>query len=592
MRDVEVTCKNCNQIFVIRQSEQEYFSVRKRPLPKYCPICRKVHYAKQAQERKQKENQEWQKKKAEDVKRYYSALKDLEGQFDIIPLEHVVPDPKEKILYIIGNGFDLMHGVRSSYYDFGNTIGKHSHIRFVLENYLESDDLWADFEGALATMNVEAMSQPFVLDTLLDAMDAYDEDAQAADFFAAAEMAAAPATELSVELMDRFTKWINSLQVHTDCRPLKSIIQTGDFLERKFLDFNYTEFIEELYGVPGSDVCYIHGCRRTNKGEPADKLVLGHQPQASDSQFDFEENWKGINLSGNRMQMIYDAQQVALREIVEADDSLTKHCNKIIDEHKNFFESLSEIDKVITIGHSLYPVDWDYFAEVIRQNKDSKRLHWYFGCFGNGDLERIQNFILRFDISADRVHIFRTDTISVTLNQENAGAVKTSGQQNKSITPEKQSEREKVIGVSENGRWRVCTCGNIVQLKDDKETVILSRIFSHVMNGAVFVDDQICFWVMRGIDKGVFFLRQIDGEWTYLGELEGIPNQGVITKRLHRILIDEGRAVFVYQSRVRGYSLLDGALVSNMAVRHAPERRYMGRDFTQKFQRIYKGDFY
>ena len=162
MRDVEVTCKNCNQIFVIRQSEQEYFSVRKRPLPKYCPICRKVHYAKQAQERKQKENQEWQKKKAEDVKRYYSALKDLEGQFDIIPLEHVVPDPKEKILYIIGNGFDLMHGVRSSYHDFGNTIGKHSHIRFVLENYLESDDLWADFEGALATMNVEAMSQPFV----------------------------------------------------------------------------------------------------------------------------------------------------------------------------------------------------------------------------------------------------------------------------------------------------------------------------------------------------------------------------------------------------------------------------------------------
>ena len=77
-----------------------------------------------------------------------------------------------------------------------------------------------------------------------------------------------------------------------------------------------------------------------------------------------------------------------------------------------------------------------------------------------------------------------------------------------------------------------------------------------------------------------------------MGELEGIPNQGVITKRLHRILIDEGRAVFVYQSRVRGYRLLDGALVSNMAVRHAPERRYMGRDFTQKFQRIYKGDFY
>lgn len=127
-------------------------------------------------------------------------------------------------MYVIGNGFDLMYGVRSSYYDFGRTLGKQSHIRFVLDNYLQVDDLWADFEGAFAKLNVEAMSQTYILDNLLDAMGAYEEDTPVADFFAAAEMVASPATKLSGELDRSFTKWIDTLRVRTDDRPLNGII--------------------------------------------------------------------------------------------------------------------------------------------------------------------------------------------------------------------------------------------------------------------------------------------------------------------------------------------------------------------------------
>ena len=35
-------------------------------------------------------------------------------------------------LYIIGNGFDMMHGVPSSYYNFRDTIGKNNMLRFTL----------------------------------------------------------------------------------------------------------------------------------------------------------------------------------------------------------------------------------------------------------------------------------------------------------------------------------------------------------------------------------------------------------------------------------------------------------------------------
>lgn len=577
MNDKEVICKNCNRIFVVRQAEQEFLSMRGRSVSEYCPICRQVYYAKKQEEQKQQENLEWQKKKEENARRYQEQLDLLQEQYsNVVSLKAVVPDPRDKVLYVIGNGFDLMHGAHSSYYDFEKMLGKHSYLRFILENYLEADDLWADFEGALAKINVEAMSQPYILNDLLEAMDAYDEDAQAADFFAAAEMAAAPFTELPRELRHRFERWIHSLQVRTEDRPLKDIIGSG-----KFLDFNYTEFIETLYGVCRGDVCYIHGRRKLTKADRKEQLILGHQPGASDSAYEFKEDWKGINLSGQRAQMIYDAQQVAMREIVEADSDLTKHCDKIINAHKSFFEDLTDIDKIITIGHSLYPVDWDYFSEVIEQNKDSAGMEWYFGCFNGDDLKRIQMFIQRFNIAWDRVHIFRTDTILVKLLPEKV-----------SVPEKKQYAQEKIIGTSDGGHWNVWACGNRMDIRDDKGTVVLTRVFSREATGAVFADENTCFLVMRGVDKGVFLLRRIEGKWNYIGELMGIPNQGVITKRLHNILIDGERILFVYQSRVRVYALSDGTLVFNQAVRQAPSYEYKGKNLTDKFMKIYRNGFY
>lgn len=588
-------------------------------MPQYCPLCYKRYRAEKAAERKRQEDLAWQEKKAQEVQRYHDALKNLQSKFDILPLEKVTPDPVDKVLYVIGNGFDLMHGVRSSYYDFGRTLGKRSHIRFILENYLQVDDLWADFEGALAKINVEAMSQPYILDNHLDVMGAYDEDALAADFFAAAEMAASPATELPGELDRSFTKWIDALRVRTDDRPLKGIIRDG-----RFLDFNYTEFIEDLYGVSKRDVCYIHGCRRKKKGHQREKLILGHQPQASDPQFDFESNWKGLDLSGNRAQMIYDAQQIALREIGAADEDLTKHCVEIIAAHKAFFEGLSDIDTVITIGHSLYPVDWDYFAEVMKQNADRERINWYFGCFSYGYLERIQDFINQFHIHEEQVHIFRTDTISVSLHKDlaedskvsersissdtslsvtsqkdNAEEKKPSVQSVKSKTSENETKRrvnpdlqEKVIGRSEDGRWKVCASGQIVVMRDHHGSYVLTRIFYEPMNGAVFADQQTCILVMRGAYKGIFLLRLVDEKWTYMGELEGIPYQGVVNKRLNKILIDQNKITFVYHSRVRIYDLTDGALIASKAVRNAENQQYTGKDLTEQFLKIYTKGFY
>ena len=480
-------------------------------------------------------------------------------------------------MYVLGNGFDIMHGARSSYYDFDKTIGKSSQLRFYLENYLDVDDLWADFEGALAKINVEMMCAPHILDMFLDDMEAFDEDAGMAELYGAAEMAAEPARVFATDLKDRFCEWVLKLDTNTDDRPLKEIVSP----EGRFLNFNYTEFVERLYGVEEGRICYIHGCRKKKKGFPREALILGHIPGLSDEQYDFEERYDIV--PPKHTQMVYDAQQVALRIVAEADEEITKDCKEIIKNHIAFFENMSDLKRVITIGHSLYPVDWDYFNEIISKVTDKSNLQWFFGCYGKADLERISTFVNHFGINKDQVYIFRTDIISVRLK-------------NKDDLPkhELHSNVRKTAGVSDSGIWEV--------LSDDKQFIIIDRksdaevyrrVISTRINGAVFSNrGDYLFLIARGLYEGVFLLHLQDGEWHYVGELEGIPNQGVITKRLRKILIDGEEIVFVYNSRVRKYNIKSGELIFNKGVQRAADRKYNGDDLTDKFLKIYRGSFY
>lgn len=114
----------------------------------------------------------------------------------------------------------------------------------------------------------------------MDINGAYDEDAGAAEIYMSAEMAVGPIISMSTELMDRFRKWICSLHTNTDDRPLSDIIKDG-----KVLNFNYTEFVEDLYGMDAGNICYIHGCRKKT-GKERQRLILGHIPGANDEAYD------------------------------------------------------------------------------------------------------------------------------------------------------------------------------------------------------------------------------------------------------------------------------------------------------------------
>ena len=116
-------------------------------------------------------------------------------------------------------------------------------------------------------------------------------------------------------------------------------------------------------------------------------------PGDSNSAYNFEDTAPFRKLSDHDCQLLYHAQEEAIRHVAEADDILTKHSKSIIKNNISFFNRLDKVNKVIVIGHSLYKVDWNYFAAIIDNIKDANNVTWYIGCYGENDIQRAKEFI-------------------------------------------------------------------------------------------------------------------------------------------------------------------------------------------------------
>lgn len=74
----------------------------------------------------------------------------------------------------------------------------------------------------------------------------------------------------------------------------------------------------------------------------------------------------------------------------------------------------------------------------------------------------------------------------------------------------------------------------------------------------------------------VYFFKHDETVWSFVRELEPIQNQGLFNRRLNRILHDDKTLIFVYNNRIRKYSLDDGELIENKAVKNAREINVTG----------------
>lgn len=382
-QDIEMICTDCGQEFKFTLGEQWFYISKNLTPPRRCRTCR--------DKRKQAAKLKQQAADARDLDALRKKFEEIES--------HDISCDSASTLYIIGNGFDLMHDVPSSYWHFRNSIGRNNPLRYALDKYLNVKEWWSDFEEALAHLNVGKMRNDLTVDMRLDVFDAYSPEAKASDFFIAAETVMEPANIITRELPRRFRMWVEGLSVPTSARPLKDLIVNG-----KVLCFNYTEFIEDLYGVSHGKVCYIHGCRKKRKGQPKEELILGHRPVW---EYDGEQSPKAVKHlhTGKKGALLDAAYDTTINYLNWYDEATTKDCASIIRSHQSFFDSLHSIKQIVVIGHSMAPVDWDYFMELHRHCPDAD---WYIGYHGVNDLKNCEKLSAKLGIDPRRIAIFKT----------------------------------------------------------------------------------------------------------------------------------------------------------------------------------------
>ena len=519
-------CKTCGKQFLNSSTNS------------YCRICNKKWHQEQERLQKETDNQRWQEEQKKNQALFESKLPSHPpiGIKDIIPSAHT--------LYIIGNGFDLMHRVPSSYYNFRDSLGKRNSLRDTLEIALTAEDIWADFENALGTLNLDLMGSRHIVDMWLDDFGFYeDEDAGAAEFYMAVEAAVNPISNLVNDLHPAFRRWVNSLEVGTDDRPLVDLIHPGG----KVLDFNYTEFIETLYGI--HDVCYIHGSRK-KKG----KLILGHKPGVEGIFYEKERRPQSF-----RQAVIDVAQDNVFDLIWQYDEELTKNSQEIIRNYQSFFDELKDVDQIIVIGHSISQVDWDYFFEV---KKNAKNAYWYFGIYGLNDLRNMEDLIQALCI--EKYSVFRTDGIWTKTNRVDC---------EKPQIPNKPKTR--VFKHNDT----IVTIYETYDLMINEEYEL---ILPNSVKKAVFVGDYILM-AMDDLDGSILLFKRQEKNWLFVTQLESFEHQSLLNRRLNHIFYEGNVITFVFNNRVRKYDLTSGEMVVNRQLRDAKSKMYSGVDIIKQF---------
>lgn len=176
-------------------------------------------------------------------------------------------------LFIIGNGFDLAHGMKSSYNNFKEYLQTYYGFNKVdklfvptlfsnnkncadidaakmlvkLINIVEKGNCWSDLENSLGHID-------YSLFFTSNNMPEHDK-------------IIANSIEISiVKIKKFFEKWVVGL----DTNGIKQINSFANFINKEedyFFTFNYTSILEEVYGI--KKVCHVHGNNSKN-------IIFGH----------------------------------------------------------------------------------------------------------------------------------------------------------------------------------------------------------------------------------------------------------------------------------------------------------------------------
>lgn len=270
-----------------------------------------------------------------------------------------------KKLDIIGNGFDLHHGIPSAYKRFGAYVEDVDRTVYrLIDRYFSLDDkFWGEFETRLAE---------FDADLVMDDNSVYLASYGADDWSDAGHHDYEYEIEqtvrgLSKTLRAHFADWVRALPIPPASAVARPVPIDPTAL---FLTFNYTPTLQRTYGVTETRILHIHG----RSADATSELVLGHGwARPAEERFS-----PGIDEDTD----VRVAGGYGLLD--DYFDSTFKPTARIIADNVAFFDALSAVEEIRVMGHSLMSVDAPYFEAII-DRIDLSRVRWKISVYDDPD---------------------------------------------------------------------------------------------------------------------------------------------------------------------------------------------------------------
>jgi hypothetical protein len=319
---------------------------------------------------------------------------------------------QDSVLYIIGNGFDLHHGVNSSYSAFSQWLKQNNPELFVIYSAIcNYDALWSDFETSMAYVDRHYFTD--VAELFLPDYSKDPDDWQMADILLPGDVAREHAETLISDLKESFHQWVLRLKAPRDYEAHKLMID----YDARFFNFNYTDFLETKYGISREQIKYIHGHKLARKG----KIIVGH---SENDEALFDDWWKKQqynklhkNKKGKKYykrDAAYKAYKSPLPEYEgiaegaeEYYEASKKPVDKIICDNIVYFDDLYDISSIYVWGFSFNKIDMPYLKKIVEVNEDPGNIRWYVSYYSEKEIDAFSDALRSIGVDVEKCVEFK-----------------------------------------------------------------------------------------------------------------------------------------------------------------------------------------
>ena len=275
-------------------------------------------------------------------------------------------------LYIIGNGFDLHHGLRTSYANFRDDYASKRQrlwdsLTTIYGVKLKKSLWWSDFEKHLSQ---------------IDYSYGMDSHRGIMPWFMQIE------NLLKNEIPFLFGDWIKSLNSHV--KPDESL---GIKTDAYFFTFNYTMVLEDAYHVNSENVWHIHHSMFEYK-KYGENPIVGHDSSISEQTLRFNEFRK------SNPTFRTDIGDMINQNILKG----AKKVKDIIYLHEDKFNQYADIKHFVVMGFSFNDIDIPYIQKIIEINQNISDADWTLYWYSDGEDEYMINKLLELGIDRGRIN--------------------------------------------------------------------------------------------------------------------------------------------------------------------------------------------